>query len=120
MVWIPATVWLFSEGKTGWAVFMLIWGIFIVSGIDNIIKPYLISHGSKIPFIIVFMGVIGGAIAFGLVGVFLGPTLLAVAYRVIEEWSSANTLLKTNHAGVPVNLTESDGEAVPIAESPPA
>ncbi len=120
MVWIPATVWLFSEGKTGWAVFMLVWGIFIVSGIDNIIKPYLISHGSKIPFIIVFMGVIGGAIAFGLVGVFLGPTLLAVAYRVIEEWSSANALLKTNHAGVPANLTESDGEAVPIAASPPA
>ena len=95
MVWIPATFWLFSEGKTGWAVFMLIWGIFIVSGVDNIIKPYLISHGSKIPFIIVFMGVIGGALAFGLVGVFLGPTLLAVTYRVIEEWSSVNALLKS-------------------------
>jgi predicted PurR-regulated permease PerM len=93
MVWVPATIWLFSEGKSGWALFLLIWGIFVVSGIDNIIKPYLISHGSKIPFIIVFMGVIGGALAFGLVGVFLGPTLLAVAYRVIEEWSSANALL---------------------------
>ena len=101
MVWIPATVWLFSEGKTGWAVFILIWGIFVVSGIDNIIKPYLISHGSKIPFVIVFMGVIGGALAFGLVGVFLGPTLLAVAYRVIEEWSSANTLLRNNTTDLP-------------------
>jgi predicted PurR-regulated permease PerM len=101
MVWIPATVWLFSEGKTGWAIFILIWGIFVVSGIDNIIKPYLISHGSKIPFVIVFMGVIGGALAFGLVGVFLGPTLLAVAYRVIEEWSSANTLLRNNNTDLP-------------------
>jgi predicted PurR-regulated permease PerM len=98
LVWIPATIWLFSEGQTGWAVFMLIWGIFIISGVDNIIKPYLISHGAKIPFIVVFMGVIGGALAFGLVGVFLGPTLLAVAYRVIEEWSSANTLLQNNEA----------------------
>lgn len=98
LVWIPATIWLFSEGKTGWAVFMLIWGIFIISGVDNIIKPYLISHGAKIPFIVVFMGVIGGALAFGLVGVFLGPTLLAVAYRVIEEWSSANTLLQNDEA----------------------
>ncbi len=89
-VWIPATIWLFSSGRTGWAVFLLVWGIFVVSGIDNIIKPYLISHGSKIPFIIVFMGVIGGALAFGLVGVFLGPTLLAVTYRVIEEWSSVH------------------------------
>lgn len=95
LVWIPATIWLFSVDKNGWAVFMLVWGIFLVSGVDNVIKPYLISHGSKIPFIIVFMGVIGGALAFGLVGVFLGPTLLAVAYRVIEEWSSVNALLKT-------------------------
>lgn len=89
LVWIPATAWLFSQGQTGWAIFLLIWGIFVVSGVDNIIKPYLISHGSKIPFVIVFLGVIGGALAFGLVGVFLGPTLLAVTYRVIEEWSSA-------------------------------
>jgi len=102
LVWVPATVWLFSEGKTGWAVFMLVWGIFIVSGIDNIIKPYLISHGSKIPFIIVFMGVIGGALAFGLVGVFLGPTLLAVAYRVIEEWSSVNALLQSSKVEEPI------------------
>lgn len=98
LVWIPATIWLFSEGKTGWAIFVLVWGIFIISGVDNIIKPYLISHGSKIPFVIVFMGVIGGALAFGLVGVFLGPTLLAVAYRVIEEWSSANALLQSSEA----------------------
>jgi predicted PurR-regulated permease PerM len=74
---------------------MLLWGIFVVSGVDNIIKPYLISHGAKIPFVIVFMGVIGGALAFGLVGVFLGPTLLAVGYRVVEEWSSAQALLET-------------------------
>lgn len=94
LVWGPATIWLFSVDRNGWAVFMLIWGIFVVSGVDNIIKPYLISHGSKIPFIIVFMGVIGGALAFGLVGVFLGPTLLAVVYRVIEEWSSVNALLQ--------------------------
>jgi predicted PurR-regulated permease PerM len=92
-VWIPAAVWLFSKGDNGWAIFILVWGIFVVSGVDNIIKPYLISHGAKIPFIVVFMGVLGGALAFGLVGVFLGPTLLAVAYRLIEEWSSANALL---------------------------
>ena len=92
-VWIPAAVWLFSKGDNGWAIFILVWGIFVVSGVDNIIKPYLISHGAKIPFIVVFMGVLGGALAFGLVGVFLGPTLLAVAYRLIEEWSSASALL---------------------------
>lgn len=92
LVWAPATAWLFSQGHNGWGIFLLIWSIFIVSGVDNIIKPYLISHGAKIPFIVVFLGVIGGAFAFGLVGVFLGPTLLAVAYRIIEEWSSARGL----------------------------
>lgn len=113
MVWIPATVWLFSEGKSGWALFLLIWGTFVVSGIDNIIKPYLISHGSKIPFIIVFMGVIGGALAFGLVGVFLGPTLLAVTYRVIEEWSSVNSLLQaTESAG---SAVEEGTESAPVS-----
>lgn len=106
-VWIPATIWLFSQGQTGWGIFMLIWGMFIVSGVDNIIKPYLISHGSKIPFVLVFMGVIGGALAFGLVGVFLGPTLLAVGYRIVEEWSSVNALLS---ATVPKQNDQSDVE----------
>jgi predicted PurR-regulated permease PerM len=100
-VWIPATAWLFSQDRNGWAVFILVWGIFVVSGVDNIIKPYLISHGSKIPFIIVFLGVIGGALAFGLVGVFLGPTLLAVTYRVIEEWSSSRSSLDQDDAEQP-------------------
>ena len=106
-VWIPATIWLFSQGQTGWGVFMLIWGMFIVSGVDNIIKPYLISHGSKIPFVLVFMGVIGGALAFGLVGVFLGPTLLAVGYRIVEEWSSVNALLS---AAAPKQNDQSEAE----------
>jgi predicted PurR-regulated permease PerM len=106
MIWAPATVWLFSTDKPGWAVFMLIWGMFVVSGVDNVIKPYLISHGTKIPFVVVFMGVLGGALAFGLVGVFLGPTLLAVVFRLVEEWSSSKSLLATTD-DVPLQLPES-------------
>jgi predicted PurR-regulated permease PerM len=59
--------------------------------VDNFLRPYLISQGSKMPFVLIFCGVIGGALAFGLVGVFLGPTLLAVAFRLIDEWSSYTT-----------------------------
>ncbi|NJM38176.1 MAG: AI-2E family transporter [Akkermansiaceae bacterium] len=88
LVWLPAAAWLFAQGHTGMGIFMLIWGAGVISGIDNVLKPYLISQGSKMPFVLIFCGVIGGAFAFGLVGVFLGPTLLAVAFRVIEEWSS--------------------------------
>jgi len=87
LVWIPATIWLFSQGRTGMGIFMIIWGIG-VSSIDNVVKPWLISQGSAMPFVLIFFGVLGGALAFGFIGVFLGPTLLAVAYRLIEEWSA--------------------------------
>jgi predicted PurR-regulated permease PerM len=87
LVWLPAAIWLFHLGSTGWAIFMLIWG-FGVANLDNIVKPWLISQGSNMPFILIFFGVLGGALAFGFIGVFLGPTLLAVGYRLVEEWSA--------------------------------
>lgn len=92
LIWIPATIWLFTQGSPGWGLFMAIWGVLGISGVDNIVKPYLISHESNTPFVLIFCGVIGGAFAFGLVGVFLGPTLLAVTFRMIEEWSSTRPI----------------------------
>jgi predicted PurR-regulated permease PerM len=86
LVWVPATVWLYQTGATGWALFMLIWG-FGVSSIDNFLKPWLISQGSTLPFILIFFGVVGGVFAFGFIGVFLGPTLLAVGYRLVIDWA---------------------------------
>ncbi|MHC1767472.1 MAG: AI-2E family transporter [Verrucomicrobiia bacterium] len=88
LIWIPAVIWLFHQGSTGWAIFMLAWGL-ALSSVDNVVKPWLISQGSAMPFILIFFGVIGGALGFGVIGVFLGPTLLAVAYRLIDEWSVA-------------------------------
>jgi predicted PurR-regulated permease PerM len=86
LVWVPATVWLYQSGTPGWALFMLIWG-FGVSSIDNFLKPWLISQGSTLPFILIFFGVIGGVLAFGFIGIFLGPTLLAVGYRLVLDWA---------------------------------
>jgi predicted PurR-regulated permease PerM len=88
LVWIPAALWLFHQGRPGWGVFMLIWGVG-VSSIDNVIKPLIISRGSRMPFVLILLGVLGGALTFGLIGVFIGPTLLAVTYRLIDEWSRA-------------------------------
>lgn len=85
LVWIPAALWLFNRGSTGWGVFMLVWG-FGVSSVDNFVKPWLISQGSNLPFLLIFFGVLGGAVAFGFIGVFLGPTLLAVGFRLVKEW----------------------------------
>jgi predicted PurR-regulated permease PerM len=86
LIWIPATIWLFVQGSTGWAIFMGLWGLLVVSMVDNVLKPMIISHGSNLPFMLVLLGVLGGAAAFGFVGIFLGPTLLAVGYRMVNEW----------------------------------
>jgi predicted PurR-regulated permease PerM len=88
LVWGPAAIWLFHQGSTGWGIFTLIWGLG-VANIDNVVKPWLISQGSDMPFILIFFGVLGGALAFGFIGVFLGPTLLAVGFRLVEEWSAS-------------------------------
>lgn len=92
LVWLPASIWLFQQGSTSWAIFMLVWGMG-VSSVDNVVRPWLISHGSNLPFILIFFGVVGGALGFGFIGVFLGPTLLAVAYRLVEEWLAMATPL---------------------------
>lgn len=68
---------------------MLLWGLLGISGVDNFLRPFLISQGSKMPFALIFCGVTGDALAFGLVGVFLDPTLLAVTFRLIDERSSS-------------------------------
>lgn len=86
-VWVPVVAWLVSHEHWGASVFMAIWGTFVISGVDNIIKPWLISRGSQLPFVLVFLGVIGGIIAFGFLGVFLGPVLLAVGYTLLLAWN---------------------------------
>jgi predicted PurR-regulated permease PerM len=85
IVWIIASVWLFAEGHTGWGIFMVVYGLLCISAIDNLIKPYIISRGSKLSFIITFIGVLGGIATFGFIGVFLGPTLLAAGYSLTHE-----------------------------------
>ncbi len=87
MVWIPAGLWLIHLGETGWGIFVLLWGTLVVSTIDNVIKPLIISRGSDLPFVLVLLGVLGGALAFGVIGVFLGPVLLAVGYALLSEYS---------------------------------
>ena len=59
----------------------------MISGVDNVVKPILISRGSSLPFLLVFLGVLGGVIAFGFVGLFIGPTLLAVGYSLMSDWT---------------------------------
>lgn len=86
ILWLPAAGWLFYQGHTEWAIFMVLWGALVVSSVDNFLKPLLMSRGSDLPILFILLGVLGGAAAFGFVGVFLGPTLLAVGQRLLQEW----------------------------------
>jgi predicted PurR-regulated permease PerM len=91
LVWGGAAIWLFYQGHTGWAVFMVIWGTLVVSSVDNFVKPLIISRGSNLPFILVLLGILGGVVAFGFIGVFLGPTLLAIGFALVHDWSEEHS-----------------------------
>lgn len=88
LIWGSAAFWLFYQGSAGWGVFMLLWGFFLISGVDNVVKPLLISRGSSLPFLLVLLGVMGGVLAFGFVGIFIGPTLLAVGFSLAQKWTA--------------------------------
>jgi predicted PurR-regulated permease PerM len=88
IVWGGAALWLYWQDNVGWAIFMVLWGVLVVSSIDNFLKPYLISRGSSMPFALVLLGVLGGVIAFGFIGLFLGPVLLAVGLSLARRWTS--------------------------------
>ena len=87
LVWIPATLWLFTQGQTGWGVFMGLYGAFCISGVDNVIRPAMISRGADLPFLLTMLGALGGVFAFGFLGLFLGPVVLAVGYRLLLEFT---------------------------------
>jgi len=101
LVWGSATVWLFAQGETGWGIFMVLWGTFLISGVDNVVRPMLISRGTSLPFLLTLLGVLGGVIAFGFVGMFIGPVLLAVGYSLMSEWTGTrDPIVRANNEQV--------------------
>jgi len=91
LVLIPATIWLFMQDQTSWGIFMVISTV-IVGTIDNFIRPILIKKGADLPLLLIFAGVIGGLISFGLIGLFIGPVMLAVTYTLVKEWVNAGVI----------------------------
>src|SRR6516164_5344600 len=84
-VLVPAVIWLYWSGATGWGTFLLVWSI-LLSTLDSVVRPLLIRKGAHLPLILLLAGVVGGLIAFGLVGIFLGPVVLAVGYTLLQSW----------------------------------
>jgi predicted PurR-regulated permease PerM len=87
LIWLPASIWLFNNGDTAWGVFIILWTALLVGSIDNVIRPLFVSRGSALPLLLVLIGILGGAVAMGFIGIFLGPTILAVLYALMREWS---------------------------------
>lgn len=86
--WGAVSIWLLSQGHTAEGIGLALWGILVISWVDNLIRPIVISGATKIPFIIIFIGVLGGLTAFGFVGLFIGPVVLAIGLAVWREWIS--------------------------------
>jgi len=86
VVWVGLSLGLLAHGETGAALGLFLWGALVVSWVDNLIRPLVISGPTRIPFLLVFLGVLGGINAFGLIGLFLGPVLLAVSVAIWREW----------------------------------
>jgi predicted PurR-regulated permease PerM len=84
-VLLPVILWLFWSGQTGWGIFLLVWAI-PVSTLDAVMRSVLIQRGAHLPLLLVFAGVIGGLLSFGLVGLFVGPVVLAIAYTLLGAW----------------------------------
>jgi len=90
-VLVPAVVWLYWSGESVWGTVLVIWSV-LLSTTDSVVRPLLIRRGAHLPLLLLLAGVIGGLIAFGLVGIFLGPVVLAVAYTLLLSWmAEANT-----------------------------
>lgn len=87
-IWLGAAAWLYATKGVGWAIFMIVWGAGLVSMADNVVRPLLISRGGTTPIVVTLLGIIGGVFAFGFLGLFLGPTMLAVGYTLLNEWTT--------------------------------
>jgi predicted PurR-regulated permease PerM len=85
LVLIVPVIWLYWSGAAGWGTFLLV--ITVIAGtLDNVVRPILIKKGADLPLLLIFLGVIGGLIAFGLIGIFVGPLVLAVTYTLLDAW----------------------------------
>jgi predicted PurR-regulated permease PerM len=85
LILFPSVGWLYWSGHTTWGTILLVWSL-LVSVLDNFLRPVLIKRGADLPLLLIFAGVIGGLVGFGLVGIFVGPVVLAVSYTLLEAW----------------------------------
>jgi predicted PurR-regulated permease PerM len=89
-VLLPVVIWLYWQDVNTTATLLLVWSL-LVGSLDNFLRPILIRRGADLPFLLIMAGVIGGLLAFGVIGLFIGPVVLAVSYRLLEAWIEDRT-----------------------------
>lgn len=94
LIWFPSGLWLLSQGAFWQGIALLIWGVVVISWIDNFMHSLFISRATKVPFLLVFFGVMGGILSFGLIGIFLGPVILSVVLTLWREWAEEMQAIK--------------------------
>ncbi len=106
LVLVPSVIWTFWNDGTGWGTFLLVWTV-VVGALDNVLRPILIRKGADLPLLLIFSGVVGGLMAFGLIGIFVGPVVLAVAYTLLAAW------VNDGRIDEPIGLAPDRREAAP-------
>lgn len=91
LVWLPISFWLWSNGEVGMALFMVVWGLIVIGLTDNVVKSLVLARGADIPAMLAFLGAVGGLLTWGVVGIFLGPVILAVCYQLAMRWLNPET-----------------------------
>ncbi len=114
LVLIPAVVWLYWSGETGWGTFLLVWSV-IAMTVDNFVRPVLVRFGADLPLLLIFAGVIGGMLTMGLVGLFVGPVVLAVTWRLFEAWAGLYVPPTAAALGAAPSVVVAENAAAPAA-----
>jgi len=89
LILVPSVIWMYWSGQTLWGTVLLVFSI-VACTIDNFVRPFLIKKGANLPILLIFAGVIGGLVAFGIIGLFIGPVVLAVIYTLLQAWVNEN------------------------------
>jgi len=97
LLWVPAAIWLAIQGHHGYAIFLALWGSVVVSLVDNLLRPLLISGRAEVPTLAVFVGVMGGLAAFGFIGLFVGPIVLGLLVALFRFEAASNAVTDSNH-----------------------
>jgi predicted PurR-regulated permease PerM len=92
LIWGGAAFWLYQQDQQGWAIFMVLWGLLAISSVDNFVKPMLISRTASLPILLIALGAFGGVLAFGFIGLFLGPTFLALGQALFLAWTASKSV----------------------------